>query len=95
MRLVGQWPIWRRDAVFADKLGADCIDLEAVNIFAALRVQLIALRDHFGTQVAVERIGETFIVRVVDYGQSLRSAANRAALYAQSDLRRLFHLDHD
>jgi hypothetical protein len=37
--------------------------------------------------------GETFIVIVTDYGKSLRSMANLAALYAQSDLRRLFRLD--
>jgi hypothetical protein len=50
---------------------------------------------HKVEQVGVMRTGETFIVRVTGYGQSLQSAANRAALYAQSELRRLVYLDCD
>jgi hypothetical protein len=44
-------------------------------------------------EVEVVRTGETFTVRVTDYGQSLRSAANRAALFVQHELRQLFLLD--
>jgi hypothetical protein len=44
-------------------------------------------------QIDVMPTGDTFIVRVTDYGRSLKRTADRAALWAQSDLRQLFRLD--